>query len=117
MKRPDFRLYKKFKLDQEAEPYLTYIYSLHDTAASFFEDPLASALPPEHMLVKMKRAALNGAFKYPNDLTLCLIAVFDSRNGRLVEATTYEVGSLYIGDFARKVNKDGNVPTQNQEAA
>lgn len=110
--KTDLSKFKKLKLDPEAEPYLTYVYSLYDKAARFFQDPMSAALSPEQMIVKMKRAAMNGAFQYPNDLVLYLIGIFDSRNGVFTECQSYEVGSLYIGDFSRKENENGNVPVQ-----
>lgn len=105
--------YKKLKLDAEAEPYLTYVYSLYDQAAKFFQDPMASPMEPEKHYLQCKRAALNGAFHYPNDLVLYLVGIFDSRNGRFVDCQAYEIGSLSIGDFARKVNQHGNVQNEN----
>lgn len=114
--RTDLSKYKKLKLDHDVEPYLVYLYSTYDQAAQFFNEPVSSALEPEKMLLQMKRAALNGAFHYPNDLTLYLVGVFDSRNGKVIDANSYYVGSLAIGDFARKVNKNGNFQDENQGA-
>lgn len=112
--KTDLAKFKKLKLDHEAEPYLTYVYSLYDKAARFFQDPMSAALSPEQMIVKMKRAAMNGAFHYPNDLVLYLIGIFDSRNGIFTECQSYEVGSLYIGDFLRKDHPYGNIQDQKE---
>lgn len=110
--------YKKLKLDPQAQPQNVYLYSLYDRAANFFDAPGASMCTPEQMLLKARRDAMNGVFHYPNDLVLYLVGIFDSRNGRIIDANTYEVGSLYIGDFARKetVKQNGNVQNEDQGA-
>lgn len=101
--------FKKLNLDPQAEPQLVYLYSLYDKAANFFEAPGASMCVPEQMLLKLRRDATNGAFHYPNDLVLYLVGIFDSHTGTIVEKATYEVGSLYIGDFSRKGNNNNGI--------
>lgn len=105
--------YKKLKLDPQKDPQNVYLYSFYDKPAAFFDAPFASMCSPEQMLLKARRDAMNGAFHYPNDLTLYLVGIFDSHTGRIIDGNTYEVGSLYIGDFARKEN-NANVQTQTE---
>lgn len=101
----DTSKYKKLKLDAQKDPHLVQVYAIYDKAAGFFNPPYCSNNAPEQEILHLKRAAMNNAFQYPNDLELYLVGIFDTNLGSFAQAQTYQVGSLYIGDFARKETK------------
>lgn len=96
--------FKKLSLDRQSDPHLVQVYSVYDQAAGFFNPAYSSNNTPEQELLQLKRAAMQGAIKYPNDMVLYLVGVFDTNSGRFADCQSYSVGSLSIGDFARKVN-------------
>lgn len=105
--------FKQLKLDSQKDPQILFLYSLYDKAAGFFNAPVASALVPEQQVMEMRRAAMSGVYMYPNDLDLYLVGQFDTLSGRMIDSNSYLVGSLFIGDFARKDYKnDGSIPPQ-----
>lgn len=106
--------YKKLPVNPEEEPHLVYCYSLYDKAADFFNPVYTTQCEPQKELLSQKRCALNGVYPYPNDLVLYLVGIFDTNVGIFREAQTLEVGSLFIGDFARKEYKQNeSVQAQN----
>lgn len=105
--------YKKVKIDPQAEPHVAYCYSIFDRAAGFFNPVYTTQSAPEQQLMNEKRAAMNGVYHYPNDLVLYLVGIFDTNTGSFRDSNSYEVGSLYIGDFARKEYKNDDVSHEN----
>lgn len=104
--------YKALKLDTQRDPHLVQVYSVFDRVAGFFNPPYASMNTPEQEALMLKRSAMNEGIKYPNDLDLYLVGIYDTNNGRFVENSTLFVSSLSIGDFSRKEVTNDHIQAQ-----
>lgn len=102
------------KKSSEADQIL-YVYTVYDKKADYCEPVACTPSDPARFLLEMRRHAMNGYLKYPEDKQLVLVGAFNDGTGKLTALDQPQViGDLKLPEgFERK--EEQHVPLSEEQ--
>lgn len=111
MKADKFADFLRKSMDSDK---LCYLYTLYDRKADYCHPLTCTPSEPGRFYAECRRAAMNGLVKYPEDLDLVFVGVFNDGTAEIKALDKPQViGSLELpADFQRKEKEDVQISDQ-----